>query len=132
MGFKGFLEAVHHNLVLLIWLCGGAATIWGAFLLVRRRAVDRALRVLLGVTVGVGITQGVVGGLLFLMGDRPPGGSLSFLHFVYGAIVIAAIPVAYTYADNKSVRRDMLIYTVGALVVVAAAVRAFMTGVGMP
>jgi heme A synthase len=119
-----FILGLHSTLVLFIWLVAGLATIWGIVLIIRKRGMDRVMRVLLGVTGGLGIVQALVGGVLWLSGARPA----DQLHYVYGLIVLAAVPVAFTYTDNKSVRRDMIIFTVAALVVVAAAVRAFMTG----
>lgn len=120
----GFILALHFNLVPLIWLCGGLAMIWGIVLLIRKRGIDRIMRILLGVTAGLGVIEAVLGGLLFATGARPADP----LHYVYGLIVLASVPVAYTYADNKSARRDMIVFTIAAVVVVAAAVRAFMTG----
>ena len=121
-----FIHALHTNLVPLIWLFGGLSTIWGIVLLIRKRGMDRAMRLLLGVTAGLGVVQALLGGILWLSGARP----LDPLHYVYGLLVLAALPVAYTYVDNKSARRDMVIFTIAAFVVVAAAVRAFMTGAG--
>jgi hypothetical protein len=121
---SAFLLLLHINMVPLIWLCGGLATVWGIVLLVRKRGMDRLMRVLLGVTAGLGAVQAALGGLLFATGARPADP----LHYVYGLIVLAAIPVAYTYTDNKSARRDMIVFTLAAVVVVAAGVRAFMTG----
>lgn len=129
----GFLMALHRDVFPpLIWLLGGGAAIWGGVLAWRRRPVDQALRALLLGTVVMGMLQGIVGGILLLFGLRPPGGSLSFLHYVYGAIVIVAVPIAFTYTDNKSVRRDLIVFVIAAVIVVAAAVRAFMTGIGLP
>jgi heme A synthase len=121
-----FLQTLHAALVPLIWGAGGVATIWGVVLLVQRRGIDRIMRILLAITAGLGILQGLIGGVMWLLGCRPHDN----LHYVYGLLVLAAVPVAFTYADNKSARRDMLVLTIAALVVVAAAVRAFMTGPG--
>lgn len=121
-----FFLALHFNIVPLIWLFGGLATIWGIVLLIRKRGIDRIMRILLGVTAGLGVVEAVLGGLLYASGARPADP----LHYVYGLIVLAAVPVAFTYTDNKSARRDMIVFTLAAVVVVAAAVRAFMTGGG--
>lgn len=121
-----FFLALHFNIVPLIWLFGGLATIWGIVLLIRKRGIDRIMRILLGVTAGLGVIEAVLGGLLYASGARPADP----LHYVYGLIVLAAVPVAFTYTDNKSARRDMIVFTLAAVVVVAAAVRAFMTGGG--
>lgn len=119
-----FVLALHFNLVPLIWLAGGVSTIYGIVLLIRKRGMDRPMRIMLGVTAGLGIIQALLGGILWLSGSRP----VDPLHYVYGLIVLAAIPVAFTYINNKSARRDMIVLTIAAFVVVAAAVRAFMTG----
>jgi heme A synthase len=119
-----FLLALHFNLVPLIWLCGGLATVWGIVLLIRRRGIDRVLRILLGITAGLGIVEAALGGILWLSGARPA----DQLHYVYGLIVLAAIPVAFTYTSDPTKRRDLIVLIIAAVVVAAAAVRAFMTG----
>jgi heme A synthase len=121
-----FLLSLHGALVWPIWVVGGMAALWGAWLLVRKRGIDQIMRYLLWGTAGLGILQGIVGGLMWLLGCTPHDN----LHYVYGLLVLAAVPVAVTYADNKSARRDMIVFVVAVLVVVAAAVRAFMTGPG--
>jgi len=83
------------------------------------------------VTVVLALLQGVLGITMVIMGKKPgpPGDSLYYLHFVYGGIVALVIPVATTYATGgKNVRRDVLIYSLAALLLTAAAVRAWMTG----
>lgn len=126
-----FFVGLHLTLVPLIWLFGGLGTIWGIVLLVRKHAIDRLMRILLGVTAGLGIVQALIGGVLYLIyGARPADN----LHFVYGLIVLVGIPVAFTYAENKpdadkkTARRDMIVFTIAIAAVAAAAVRAFMTG----
>jgi heme A synthase len=120
------LQSLHQALVWPIWIVGGLAALWGASLLARRRGIDQVLRYLLWGTAGLGILQGIVGGLMWLLGCTPHDN----LHYVYGLLVLAAVPVAFAYVENKSARRDMVVFVVAALVVVAAAVRAFMTGPG--
>jgi heme A synthase len=125
-----FLRTVHCDLVLIIWAVGGVATVWGLVALLRRQTMSRPLRILLAVTAGIGALQALVGGGLFLSGQRP----IDQLHYVYGLIVLIAIPIAYTYAGDKADadarerRRDLIIYIIAVAVVVAAAVRAAMTG----
>ena len=83
------------------------------------------------VTVVLSLLQGLLGVILLLMGKRPgpSGDSLYYLHFVYGGIVALVIPVATTYATGgKNTRRDLLVYSLAALILTAAAVRAWMTG----
>ena len=76
------------------------------------------------VTFVLGALQAVLGGLLYLSGDRAG----NVLHYVYGLLVLALIPVLWIYSDQNRVRRDVIIMTIAALLVVAAGVRALMTG----
>lgn len=88
-------------------------------------------RRVLTVTVVLALLQGVFGIIMVLMGKKPgpSGDSLYYLHFVYGGIVALVIPIATTYATGgKNPRRDLLVYSLAALILTAAAVRAWMTG----
>ncbi|MEO7003010.1 MAG: hypothetical protein ABI068_14435 [Ktedonobacterales bacterium] len=86
--------------------------------------IRRSFRILLITTATFGLLQCIWGALLFANGARPG----DQLHYVYGAIVLLAIPVAYVYSDQKRIRRDILIMGIGLILVIGAAVRAFMTG----
>jgi len=98
-----------------------------------RRTLSRSWRISLIVTAILAALQALLGITLLLLGQRPPGGSLYYLHYVYGAIVALAIPAAVSYATSgKSLRRDILIYSIAALILVAAGARALMTGLGLP
>lgn len=132
------LLAIHTIFVPLILLAGLLTLIVAIILLVQRRRLSdinaplsqssptlaRLFRWLLIVTAALGVLQAVVGGLIFLTGARP----FDSLHFVYGGIVLLAIPVAYAYSDQKRVRRDVIIMLIAAVAIIGAAVRAFMTG----
>lgn len=132
------LLGIHTFLVPVILLAGALTLICGITLLVLRRGVaddqtpasasaprfTKAFRWLLVATASLGALQAVVGGLIFLTGARPG----DQLHFVYGGIVLLAIPIAYAYSDQKRVRRDLIIMVIAIVAVIGAAVRAFMTG----
>lgn len=92
---------------------------------------SRTWRIALTVTIVLALLQGVFGVIMVLLGLRPgrPDDSLYYLHFVYGGIVALIIPVATTYATSgKNRRRDILIFSIAALILTAAAVRAWITG----
>ena len=118
--------------MVLVLATGAVTTIWGFILYFTRRTekMNRFWRISLIVTSVVAALQGALGLLLIALGQRPGTGTgLYWLHYVYGAIVVFAIPVAVTYSTSgKNVRRDVLIYSIITLILVAAAVRALMTG----
>jgi hypothetical protein len=114
----------------VILAAGGITLICGIVALIVARGgggagVMRVFRVLLTITAALGLVQAILGGLLYLQGARPAEG----LHYVYGGIVLLAIPVAYVYSDQAKVRRDIIIMVIAVVAVVGAAVRAMMTGV---
>lgn len=94
----------------------------------RRSLISPLFRSALRVTGYLALIQVVIGGLIFffLPNNRPA----DQLHYVYGLVVLLAIPLALTYISGKPehVRRDMLFLIGAALVVAAAAVRAALTG----
>ena len=136
--FINFMIQLHSDTIWIVLALGAVTLLCGLFLLFKGRAASagaegnvqiagplRLFRRLLAVTAAIGALQALFGGIIYLGGGPHPGDNL---HFVYGLIVLAAIPVAYVYSDQKQVRRDIIIMTIAVLAIVGAAVRAFMTG----
>jgi len=69
------------------------------------------------------IAQGIVGGLLFLAGDRP--GRL--VHILYGFLMLIVLPGAYAYTRGKDQRREALVYGIVGLFLAGVALRAIIT-----
>lgn len=131
------LIKIHEDTAPVILAAGAITLIWGivVLILVRGRRAEqgsggtlRIFRVLLTITAALGLVQAVLGGLMYLQGAVPGDA----LHFVYGGIVLLAIPVAYVYSDQAKVRRDIIIMVIAVVAVIGAAVRAWMTGAGRP
>jgi hypothetical protein len=89
--------------------------------------VRQLFRYALAVVAGFGVLQAILGGALFLFFHCRAGEQL---HYVYGLIVLLAIPVAYAYSDQRQVRRDIIIMTIAVVAILGAALRAFSTGPG--
>jgi heme A synthase len=128
------ISNLHFFNMMLVLASGTITGIWGLILFfMKKQTIIRPWRISLIFTAVVSLLQGLLGVTLVLMGQRPgpQGDSLYYLHYVYGGIVALAIPVAVTYATGgKQPRRDILIFSLVSLVLVAAAVRALMTGPG--
>ncbi len=92
----------------------------------RASAIPPIYRSALVVTGGLALIQAALGGLLVALGATPRDS----LHYVYGIVVLVAVPVAFTYMSGKleRSRRDLLFLVIAAVVVAAAAVRAYATG----
>ncbi len=125
-----FIASVHYFNVILVLTAAVVTGVWGLILYFMKRSVMRAWNIALIVTAILGVIQGVLGLTLVALGQRPgTGQDLYYLHYVYGGIVALAIPIALTYTTSgKNPRRDMLIFSIAALILAAAGVRAWMTG----
>jgi heme A synthase len=116
--------------VFLVLASGTISGIWGLILFFMKKTINRPWRIAIIVTAVVSALQALLGVILILLGQKPGTGTgLYYLHYVYGAIVVLAIPVAISYATGgKNQRRDLLFLSIAALVLVAAALRALTTG----
>jgi len=123
---------LHYLNLFLILALGLITGIWGLILYFRKKTetISRPWRIASIITAADGLLQGILGVTLLLLGQKPgTGADLYYLHYVYGGIVALAIPVALTYATGgKKPRRDVLIYSIAALILFAAGFRAWMTG----
>ncbi len=124
------ISNLHYFNMVLVLASGAVAASWGFVLFFMKKPMNRPWRISLIVTAVIAALQAVLGIGLVLLGQKPGTGTgLFYLHYVYGAIVVLAIPIAITYATGgKNPRRDILIFSIAALVLVAAAIRALMTG----
>ena len=124
------ISNIHFLNVVLVLASGAVTGIWGLILFFMKKPINRPWRISLTITAVVAALQAVLGITLVVLGQKPGTGTgLYYLHYVYGAIVVLAIPIAITYATGgKNQRRDLLIFSIAALILVAAAIRALMTG----
>jgi hypothetical protein len=127
-----FVLFLHANNVYLVLAACAVTGIWGLVLFFMKKTMTPSWRIALIVTAVLSGLQAVFGLLLLAMGQKPGGGTgLYYLHYVYGSIVALGLPVAVTYASNGAkTRRDVLIFSIAALIMLAAGIRAFMTGTG--
>src|SRR5262249_18270979 len=115
----------------LIIIAATISGILGLVLYFAKKPVIGQWRIMLIITLVLGLLQAAFGLTMVAMGQKPSGGTgLYYLHYVYGAIVALGIPLVWlSFATNgQDKRKDMLFYSVAMLVMVAAAVRAWMTG----
>ena len=121
---------LHSYNVYLLIVAAAVSGIWGLFLYFGKRETNRPWRNSLIVTAILAALQALFGIILVVMGLKPGTGTgIYYLHYVYGAIAVLGIPIAMTYATGgKHPRRDILIFSIAALIVAAVGVRAWMTG----
>jgi heme A synthase len=126
----GFVLFLHSYNVYLVLAASAITGIWGLILFFMKKAMIPAWLTALKVTAALAALQALFGIIMVASGLKPGGGTdLYYLHYVYGSIVALGIPVALTYTTNgKDKRKDLLIFSIAALIMLAAGVRALMTG----
>jgi heme A synthase len=131
MTLEHFILTLHTYNVYLIWLTFAITGIWGLILYFQKREIIKPWRISMLVALAFAVLQGLLGIYMVIGGHKPGGGTGDYyLHYVYGGIVVLGIPLVWlSFTSNgENRRRDLLIYSIAALVVVAAAIRAWMTG----
>ncbi len=126
-----FILTLHEYNVYLIIIAAAISGVLGMVLYFTKRPVIRQWRIMLIVTLVLGLLQAAFGLTMVAMGEKPGGGTgVYYLHYVYGGIVALSIPLVWlSFATNgEDKRKDMLFYSIATLVIVAAAIRAWMTG----
>lgn len=126
-----FIHLLHSYNLYLVLLSSLVAGIWGLILYFQKSENLKSWRIALLVAFGFGVLQGLFGLIMVAVGLKPGGGvKLYYLHYVYGGIVALGIPLVWlSFTTNgKDKRRDLLIYSVAALIIAVVAVRAWMTG----
>ncbi|HEY6379926.1 MAG TPA: hypothetical protein VI316_12175 [Candidatus Dormibacteraeota bacterium] len=114
---------VHQRIGASIVALGAVGVVWAIVLLLRRTASPRFRMYvrLLAVLIAV---QGALGILLVITGHRPVEG----LHFVYGPVLLIALPVALRLGAPAELRRETRTLLWGCVAVVLLAIRAVSTG----
>jgi heme A synthase len=126
-----FILTLHKYNVYLVITAATISGILGIILYFTKKPVIQPWRIMLIITLVLGLLQAAFGLTMVALGTRPAGGEGPYyLHYVYGAIVALGIPLVWlSFATNgKNKRKDMLFYSITMLIMAAAAVRAWMTG----
>src|SRR5437667_12740139 len=91
----------HYYNMILVLASGTIAGIWGLILFFMKKPINRPWRISLTVAAVIAALQALLGIVLVRLGQKPGTGTgLYYLHYVYGAIVVLAIPIAITYATG--------------------------------
>jgi hypothetical protein len=95
---------VHYGLFFALIVEQVGLGLWALVLGLRRRPIGSALATALIVDEGLILVQSVVGGVLLLQGRAP-----RLIHFLYGGLLIALLPIVYPYANRKPQRAALWI-----------------------
>lgn len=98
--------------------------IWGTYQYFRKQQVSGGFRSSYLIMAGVTAVQGLVGLVVFILGQRPT----ELLHVVYGIFAVLFLPGAYLYAQGGTKRREAVILAGATWIVSIAYIRGIFTG----
>jgi hypothetical protein len=112
----------HHAVAVAVLVVTGAGALWAGLVYARRRPAPRSLAHLLALAQTVLVAQ--VGLGLILLSDHRRAAHR--LHYVYGALSLAAVLAPWLYAPEEP-RRRLAWFGAATLVAALLAARAYMT-----
>ena len=114
------LEFVHGRIAYATMLYMLVVGLWGLVVYLRKGALQPSYLGALFVGEAMVVAQAVLGALMVGGGLAP----YSPMHYLYGFTALIALPLAYSYNQGRADRRALLIYSLVALFVFGAGVRA--------
>lgn len=119
------ISTVHGRLANTTLLYLAILAIWGFWKYLRKEELDGSYFGALVIGEVLILVQLLLGGYLWVSGERPLRGGV---HILYGIVAGLGIPGVYIYTKGGAERRVALIYALVLLFEAIIAVRAIMTG----
>lgn len=98
--------------------------IWGYFRFFRKEGVSSSYWGAMVIAETLYIVQGVIGVVLFILGEVPVG----WAHYLYGVVSVLIIPGVFAYTKGDPSRRSMLLYASFLLFLAVMFFRSVQTG----
>ncbi len=118
------LFVIHGRLSSAVMLFSAACGAWGLWAVWRKQPVSSNYWGTLAIGELLIVAQGMVGLALAIGGSSPDRPA----HFMYGVLVAMVWPAVFVYTHGRDGRRDILIYGLASLLLLALAFRAMVTG----
>lgn len=119
------LAFLHGRLGISCILYLAMAAIWGLALAIRREPVSPPYRGMLLIAEGLVVVEMLVGLAVRVSGTAP---SPQPLHFLYGALVVLILPLAFGIAQGPREKRAPLIFGIALVFLTGLSIRALNTG----
>jgi hypothetical protein len=114
----------HERLATTVMLFMGAVGLWGLFSFARGEVLSGSISGALAIGQVLVIIQALMGGILFINGDRAP----SSVHYLYGITAVIITPFVWSYVKERHPRQALLFYSLTALFIFGLAIRGMQTG----
>ena len=98
--------------------------VWGLWRVFRRQGLDGSFWGTLVIGELLILAQTLLGGYLYLTGERP----MRSIHLLYGFVSLLVVPGVFVYTRGGDKRREILIYALSLIFTAALVFRAITTG----
>ncbi|MCS7088479.1 MAG: hypothetical protein NZL91_07270 [Thermoflexales bacterium] len=107
------LIQIHANLATAVMLFNALVGAWGLIKYLRGEGMDGSYFGAVALSPLLGLVQAVVGLMLVAQGL---GGIVRAVHYLYGVLVVLAVPATFAYTRGRDDRGALLLYSVVLLV----------------
>jgi hypothetical protein len=120
---------IHASISTTVMLYNAVVSLWGFFKYLRGQTyIDGNFWGAAALSPVLGLVQAVIGLIMVGMGL---GATVRLVHYLYGALVVIAVPATFALTRGRDDRGALLIYSAVLLLTAAFGVRAFMTATGL-
>jgi hypothetical protein len=121
------LVQIHAQLAIAVMLFNLILGVWGFIKFLRRDGMDGNYFGAVALSPILGLIQMAVGLILVIQGL---GVSVRFVHYLYGALVVIAVPAVFAFTRGRDDRGAVLIYAAVLVLTSVFGFRAYTTGMG--
>ncbi len=119
------LVQIHASLSTAVMLYNGLIGLWGLLKYLRKQeGIDSSYWGSIAISPILGLVQVAVGLTLIAMGL---GAGVRLVHYLYGALVVIAIPATFAFTRGRDDRGALLIYALALLLTAVFGARASVT-----
>ncbi len=120
---------IHASIATTVMLYNTVVSLWGFLKYLRGQAyIDGSFWGATAISPVLGIVQAILGLIMVGMGL---GAAVRLVHYLYGALVVIAVPATFAFTRGRDDRGALLIYSAVLLLTAAFGLRAYMTATGL-
>ncbi len=120
---------IHASISTTVMLYNTLVCLWGFFKYIRGQTkIDGSFWGAVAISPMLGLVQAILGLIMIGMGY---GANVRLVHYLYGALVVLAVPATFAITRGRDDRPALLIYSVVLLLTAIFGLRAFMTATGL-
>jgi hypothetical protein len=120
---------IHASIATTVMLYNTVISLWGFLKFFRGQTyMDGNFWGGIAISPILGVVQAILGLVMLSMGL---GASVRLVHYLYGALVVIAVPATFAFTRGRDDRGALLIYAAVLLLTAIFGLRAYMTATGL-